>query len=306
MKFAVAMPGNNHMPSTPAWTHELTAADARAVVAAVDKAGYDSMTVSEHLGMPYFEVPRLGPWWVHCLSQMAFIAGASQHVRIDSTVLVLPYHHPLEIAKALSTIDQLSGGRVNISVGVGHAVKEFEVLGIPFEERGRRTDEALAAMNVLWTEDEPVFRGEFFTIEGLAFEPKPFQRPRPPIMIGGNSKPALRRAARHDGWQPNPIDFTLDDLPPLLDYLRAQPDYTGKEDSFDLFWLSGLPDLPAMSFAASSPAERTAFADAALEGVARLEPYGITRTTLPRVDTSSAGEFQDFVRWFAEQVASRT
>ena len=66
--------------------------------------------------MPHFEVPRLGPWWVHCLSQMAFIAGASERVRIDSTVLVLPYHHPLALAKALSTIDQLSGGRLNISV----------------------------------------------------------------------------------------------------------------------------------------------------------------------------------------------
>jgi probable F420-dependent oxidoreductase len=306
MKFAVAMPGTNHMPSTPTWTHELSASDAREVVATVDAAGYDTITTSEHLGMPYFEVPRLGPWWVHCLSQMAFIAGASERVRIDSTVLVLPYHHPLALAKALSTIDQLSGGRLNVSVGVGHAEQEFAVMGIPFEERGRRTDEILAAMKVLWSEAEPEFEGEFYSIDGLAFEPKPVQRPRPPIMVGGNSKPALRRAARHEGWQPNPTDFTLDDLPPLLDYLRSQPDYAGKEDTFDIFWLSGVPDLPALSFGSSSESERAAFADAVLDGVARLEPHGITRASLPRAETESAAEFQDFLRWFAQDVAPRT
>ena len=306
MKFAVAMPGTNHMPNTPVWSHELSASDARAVVATVDAAGYDTITTSEHLGMPHFEVPRLGPWWVHCLSQMAFIAGASERVRIDSTVLVLPYHHPLALAKALSTIDQLSGGRLNISVGVGHAVQEFAVLGVPFEERGRRTDEIIEAMKVLWSEAEPVFEGEFYSIEGLAFEPKPVQQPRPPIMVGGNSKPALRRAARHEGWQPNPTDFTLADLPPHLEYLRSQPEYAGKDDTFDIFWLSGVPDLPPLSFGSSSESERAAFGDAVLEGVARLVPHGITRTSLPRVATTSVGEFQEFLQWFAQEVAPRT
>ncbi len=305
MKFAAAMPGTNHMPGTPTWSHELTASDARAIVATIDESGYDSITTSEHLGMPYFEVPRLGPWWVDCLSQMAFIAGASARVRIDATVLVVPYHHPLALAKALSTIDQLSGGRLNVSVGVGHAVREFEVLGVPFEERGRRTDEILEAMKILWTESEPVFEGAYYSIEGLAFEPKPVQQPRPPIMVGGNSKPALRRAARHDGWQPNPTDFTLADLPPLLDYLRSQPEYAGKEDTFDLFWLSGVPDLPQLSFGSSSETERAAFVGAVLEGIDRLRSHGITRTSLPRVDTASADEFQEYVRWFAEEIAPR-
>lgn len=303
MKFAVAMPGNNHIPGTAEWSHRLTVAQRRTVIQTIDTSGYDSITTSEHFAMPYFEVPRLGPWWVHCLTQMAFIAGQSERVRLDSTVLVLPYHHPLALAKALSTLDVLSGGRLNVSIGVGHAVQEFKVLGVPFEERGARTDEMLAAMKVLWSQEQPVFEGTYYQIDGLAFEPKPVQSPRPPIIVGGNSKPALRRAARHEGWQPNPTNFDVATLPALYDYLRSQPEFAGKEDTYDLFHLAFLGTLPAMQFASSSEAQRRALADALLEGFATAAGYGITRTSTPAPSTATVEEYCDYLRWFAEVVA---
>ena len=112
--------------------------------------------------------------------------------------------------------------------------------------------------------------------------------------------------ARHDGWQPNPVDFKLGDLPPLLDYLRSQPEYAGKQDRFDIFWLSGLSNPPTLDFASSSPAQRAEFAEAVFSGVEQLIPHGITRMPVPVAATASAGEFQDYLRWFAEDVAPHT
>ncbi len=195
--------------------------------------------------MPYFEVPRLGPYWMDALSAIAFIAGSTRRVRMTTSVLAVPYHHPLALAKTLSSIDVLSGGRLDVAAGIGHAVREFEVLGIPFAERGAITDETLHAMVELWSSDKPFFDGHYFQIDGLAFEPKPVQKPRPPIYIGGNSKPALRRAASYDGWEPNPTSFEVEEVPALMDYIRSQQDFAGKEQTFEVRWPGTIHvDLP--------------------------------------------------------------
>jgi len=281
---------------------KLVAPDHQRLAAVIDELGYDTITTSEHLAMPYFEVPRLGPYWMHALSVIAFVAGATNQVRIDQTVLVMPYHHPLALAKALSTIDVLSGGRLNVSIGVGHAEREFEVLGVPFADRGAWTDEMLEAIKILWSADEPEFHGRFFDIDGLAFEPKPVQRPGPPIYVGGNSKPALRRAARHDGWQPNPTHLPLEEMPPLWDYLRSQPEYAGKEDTFDLCWLP-FPADTAVDFGGATDTQLSGLRDRILEGVAKLRSYGVTRAGLPQARTQTMNEYVDYLRWFAQEVA---
>ena len=131
----------------------------------------------------------------------------------------------------------------------------------------------------LWTADKPVHHGRFFDIEGVAFEPKPVQSPRPPIFIGGNSKPALRRAARHDGWQPNPTDFSLPrGHAPLLEYLYAQPEYAGKEDTFDICWLGSPPMWEAEGFATASPSVLAAYRDRVVDWCAELGGNDVTRT----------------------------
>jgi probable F420-dependent oxidoreductase len=306
MKFDVAFPGNNHLPTTPEWTRSLGPPEWKRFATAVDQAGYNAITTSEHFAMPYEEVPRLGPYWTHALSVLAFVAGTTERVRLDASVLVLPYHHPLALAKALSTIDVLSGGRLNVSVGVGHAVREFEVLGVPFDERGPISDEMLEAMSVLWSDDKPSYHGRFFDIEGLAFEPKPVQRPRPPIYVGGNSKPALRRAARYEGWQPNPTDFEFHEVAPLFDYLRGQPEFAGKEDSFELHWLkppSGVD--PPLPFTDASDTARTGYRDQLIEGLEAMAAQGVTRTPVPVPPTRSLDEFLAYLQWFDEEIVPR-
>ena len=313
MKFRIALPGNNHIPpandhvpESAQWATTLAAPDFQRIVTAIDDLGYDAVTTSEHLAMPYFEVPRLGPYWMHALTVMAFVAGATKRVRVDASVLVLPYHHPLAFAKALSTIDVLSGGRLDVSVGVGHAVREFEVLGVSFEDRGAITDEILDAVQVLWREDEPVFHGRFFDIEGLAFEPKPVQVPRPPIFVGGNSKPALRRAARYEGWQPNPTTFSVDEMPPLVEYIRDQPEFAGKEDSFDLCWVGTIEGVERPRFGELSEAGRGAHRDQILDRLEHLAGFEVTTTSVPVPVTGSVDEYLDFVTWFSEEIIARS
>ena len=133
-------------------------------------------------------VGLMGPSWSHAMTVMSFVAGATSRIVVDSSVIVLPYHDPVVFAKAVSTLDVLSGGRVRVSIGVGHAEREFEILRVPFHERGRLTDEYLEAIIELWTSDVPEFHGTYVDFADVAFEPKPVQQPHPPIWIGGNSR----------------------------------------------------------------------------------------------------------------------
>ena len=312
MRFNVSMPGQNHIPPVddhvipaPQWSAHLAAPDFQRIASAVDECGYHAITISEHLAMPYFEVPRLGPYWLDALSAIAFIAGATRRVRVTTSVLVVPYHHPLALAKTLSTIDVLSGGRLDVAAGIGHAVREFEVLGIPFGERGAITDETLQAVIELWSSDEPFFDGHYFQVDGLAFAPKPVQKPRPPIYIGGNSRPALRRASRYDGWEPNPTSFAAEEVPPLLDYIRAQPDFAGKEQTFGVRWPGTVPGLDRPAFAALHGAGRASHASQVLERLAYLAGLGITAVTVPVPVTDSLSDYLDYLRWFDEEVITK-
>jgi probable F420-dependent oxidoreductase len=303
MKFQVALPGNNHIPGTADWMLRLTAPDYQDIAAAIDELEFDALSTSEHIVMPDWEVPRLGPYWTHALTVMAFIAGATRRIRVDATVLVMPYHHPVELAKAIATLDVLSGGRVNLSVGVGHAEQEFRVLGAPFARRGKWTDEALEVMKLCWTDPMPTFHGEFFDIEGVAFEPGPVQTPHPPIWIGGNSPAALRRAARHDGWQPNPVTMTPDEVPAALEFIRAQPEFAGKEDRFDIHFLVGWLGDGIPKFGAASASALASMKDQLVESIGSLADKGVTTMSVPALGATSQGEYLDSLRWFSAEVA---
>ena len=240
--------------------------------------------------MPYFELPRLGPYWMHALSVMAFVAGTTERVRIDASVLVLPYHHPLELAKALSTIDVLSAGRLNVSVGVGHAEAEFASLGIPFAERApgpaTRSWPPCASCG---RPRSPSSTAASTTSRAWPSSPSRSRSRGRRSSWAATPRPPCAWAARYDGWMCNPSHCTFDDLPGLLDSLRRQPDFAGKESTFDL-GLVGSPSLwEGGSFADASAASRSAFKDRLLEWFDTLTGHGINRNGLPLPVTSSLG-----------------
>ena len=138
------------------------------------------------------------------LTEIAFIAAKTSRLRLVTSVMVVPHRPAVLSAKILATIDVLSGGRLVLGIGAGWLQEEFEAIGAPpFAARGAVTDEYLQAFRALWTEDDPRFSGEHVKFAGIGFAPKPVQKPGPPIWVGGESGPALRRTARlGDAWYP--------------------------------------------------------------------------------------------------------
>ncbi|HEY1301560.1 MAG TPA: TIGR03619 family F420-dependent LLM class oxidoreductase [Stellaceae bacterium] len=178
--------------------------------------GYAYLTLTDHIVLPNRKVPGYpysetgeffgeGPERRHDqLTAAAFVAAKTRTIRLVLAVMVVPYRPAVLAAKMLATIDVLSGGRLTVGIGAGWLEAEFDAVApTPFAARGRVTDEYIRAFRTLWTEPEPRLDGEWVKCDGILFEPKPVQRPYPPIWVGGESGPALRRAARlGDAWYP--------------------------------------------------------------------------------------------------------
>ena len=149
--------------------------------------------VTEQYPGPYYEA----------FTNLAWLAAHTEKIELGTTVIVVPYRHPVHLAHLTANVDRLSGGRLIFGVGVGWAESEFEALGLPFDKRGAMTDDYLAAVKTLWTEDGASFEGPFVSFENVTVAPKPAQSPHPPIWVGGSSDPAMRRAVRFgQAWHP--------------------------------------------------------------------------------------------------------
>lgn len=171
----------------------------------LEKLGYNSIWFTDHVvGVRSYQ-PVYGPEWAEALTSLAFTASATRHIRIGVSVLVVPSRDPVYAAKALATIDHLSGGRLDVGLGTGWAKSEFHGLGRGhlFEERGRFTDEAIEVMIRCWEGGEFGWDGEWVKFRRIEVEPPALQRPHPPLWVGGYTGRALRRAARWaDVWHP--------------------------------------------------------------------------------------------------------
>ena len=188
----------------------------RNVAQRAEALGYDHVWVSDHIILPK-KVDSFYPYaedgvatfkpdepYYEPLSALNFIAGCTQRVRLGTHVLIIPYRNPVLTAKILSTLDVLSGGRVILGAGVGWMEEEFQAMGLDtYKDRGAVTDEYLQVYKELWTKEDASFDGKYYQISDTGFEPKPVQKPHPPVWIGGHSGPAVRRAAKYgDGWMP--------------------------------------------------------------------------------------------------------
>jgi probable F420-dependent oxidoreductase len=142
-----------------------------------------------------------GMQWLDPIVTLSTVAAATERVKLGTSVFVLPYRDPVTLAAELAALDVLSGGRLIFGIGVGWMREEFEAIGVPPDERGARTDEHLRVLRTLWTEDPASFRGRFTSFDGVVLATRPRTEGGPPIWVGGNSDPALRRALRFgEGW----------------------------------------------------------------------------------------------------------
>lgn len=237
------------------------------VVDAAERLGYESVWLPEHLvlpvsmsGSPYPggehpPVPPATPIF-DAFAYLAFLAGRTERVRLGTHVYNLGLRHPFATARGVQTVDLVSNGRLELGIGASWLEPEWRAAGLDFATRGRRVDEALAVCKRLWTEAEIEHHGEFFSFEAVAFEPKPVQRPWPPILVGGESGAALRRAAHHgDGWLG--MTHTSDSAEVQIAALRELLEANGRS-------LEGFQIV--LSGSVASP-----------EDVARWEELGVTR-----------------------------
>jgi probable F420-dependent oxidoreductase len=168
--------------------------------------GYHFLMTSDHLvPTPDVQARYPAPFY-EPFTTLGWLAGLTRRIEIGSTVVILPYRNPLQVARMAANVDQFSGGRLLFGVGVGWAQQEFAALGVPFHRRGALTDEYLAALKTLWTNDVASFQGRFVAFTDVHTEPRPVRTPHPPIWVGGASDPAMRRAVRYgDAWHPNRV-----------------------------------------------------------------------------------------------------
>ena len=213
-----------------------------------EQMGFDILTVSDHIVVPttidsiypYNEtgefVSSASGEYMEQLATVSYLAGVTSTIKLLTSVMVLPHRSPVLTAKILATIDVLSNGRLIVGCGVGWMREEFEAIDAPpYEERGAVSNEYLAAFKELWTSDNPSFDGKYCSFSDITFAPKPVQQPHPPLWIGGESPPALRRAAQlGDAWYPigsNPT-FPVGTFDQLADYMgrvRTNAENAGRD-----------------------------------------------------------------------------
>jgi probable F420-dependent oxidoreductase len=204
------------------------------------------------------------------------IAAVTSTIGLGTEVLVLPQRQPALVAKQVSTLDVLTGGRVRLGVGVGWQESEYESLGVPFAERGRRIDEVIHLMRLYWSEPSVTFRGRFYQTEAMAMDPKPVQPGGPPIWLGGDSDAALRRVGRlGDGWLAMAdSDETAATLQDKLAIIRAAAEEVGRD-----------PTKIGLQTRLSDPLD----SDAVAGRVARLRELGFTWVTVGGPGLEAAG-----------------
>ena len=248
--FGTSMPSRGDMASPE---------NLRTLAQRAESLGFDSVWVSDHIILPR-KVDSFYPYaadgvatfrpdedYYDPLATLNFLAGCTQKIRLGTHVLILPYRNPVLTAKMLSTLDVLSGGRVILGAGVGWMEEEFQALGLDtYAQRGAVTDEYIQLFKELWTKDNPEFHGEHYQLSESGFQPKPVQKPHPPIWIGGHTNPAIRRAAKYgDGWMPiglrPPAILEPEELAEKIDRLRRLTVRAGRpEDAVSLCFSTGV------------------------------------------------------------------
>jgi probable F420-dependent oxidoreductase len=240
------------------------------VAQAAEHAGFESLWAGEHVVLPDPQAPPspLAPRApiLDPAIALTFVAAHTKRVKLGTGIIIMPQRNPLVLAKELASLDVVSEGRLLFGVGIGYLKPEFDALGIPFESKGARTIEYLEAMLAIWTQEQPRYEGRFVSYAGVQAFPRPVQTPHPPVVFGGHTPEAFRRAIRHaSGWYgfAQDLDGTARCIAGLKDAARE----LGRPGGLDGFEISITPSIPLDLDSARR------FADL---GVHRLIPFRLT------------------------------
>ena len=301
MKFAFGMPRLIELKATmQPWELTVTGADQTRLAKLADTLGYDMLSVPEHFIIPKSHVDLSGPHHFHGFTAMGYYAGATERIRINSSIAILPLQHPIVTAKALATLDWMSGGRAMVTFGAGWLKEEFDLLGIDFHRRGAMCDEYLAAIIELWTKDDPVFEGEFVSFRNVAFAPRPVQKPHLPIWMGGEADAVLKRAAKFaNGWWP--YLTKPDDIPAKIDFIKSQAGYDNR--AFDVMYGFATSRIGEGHKVVDDPKARPGMtAPEIIDRLGWFGELGVTMSSVPIPQVRSIDEYADYAQWVIEEI----
>jgi probable F420-dependent oxidoreductase len=233
MRFGLVTPiVTRHPQHDAAWTETAGPEEIARIAVAADRLGYHHLTCSEHVAIPVGVAPVRGARYYDPLATFGFLAAQTSRIRFLTHVLVLGYHHPLEIAKRYGTLDRICGGRLVLGVGVGTLAEEFALLGAAFTDRGVRYEDALRALRAAFGRRAPSYAGPHHRFDGVLVDPCGVQE-EIPIWLGGRTHRSLRRALElGDGW--DPFGLLLVDLEEMLRAARSTRAWEQRQRPFDL------------------------------------------------------------------------
>jgi len=288
----------------PDWEAKLTGADIERQLRLADELGFWKVTVPEHFGIPAAHIELSGDHYANPTASLGFCAGVTRNLKLASWITILPLQHPLVQAKLWATLDWLSGGRTEIVAAVGWLEEEYEMLGLPFSERGAMFDEYIPAMIELWTKDLASFEGRYVKFRDVGARPKPIQKPIIPLWFGGDAKPVLRRVARWGaGW--SPFMTPPDRFPEQLDWIKSQRDYHGGpiDVVYSTFQLRfGKEEGTTHAIREAPESAPLLDAQQLIDQLGYLAGLGVTETDVARPAHRDLEEYLDWLRWLAADI----
>lgn len=267
------------LPVSGSWA---TPANMQAIARRAEELGYASLWTFQRL-----LTPATGDWApayraVHDpIVALAYVAAVTERVRLGLAIVNLPFYAPIVLSKQLTTMDVVTAGRLDVGLGLGWSREEFSAVGVPYQRRGARAEEFLRCLEAIWSEDVIRFDGEFFRVPPARVEPKPVQRPRPPLLLGGSAEPALRRVGRlADGW----ISGSREDLTRIGDaiaVMRHSAREAGRDPERLRFVVRGIVRLDPGPRALAGPRRPlTGTAEQIRDDLVKLADRGVTEVFL--------------------------
>jgi alkanesulfonate monooxygenase SsuD/methylene tetrahydromethanopterin reductase-like flavin-dependent oxidoreductase (luciferase family) len=301
MKFALVLPDTMCLKALTQRRKLGVTGPKQAVVARrAEELGYDMINIPQQFAVPNSQVEWSGAHYFHSTVMQAHVSGATQRIRMNSCIRLQPLQHPIIMAKALSTADWMSNGRVTVTFGVGWEEKEFDALGGPYQNWGHMADEYLAAIVELWTSDSPTFDGDYVSFDDVGFEPTPLQTPHLPIWIGGDAEPVLRRAARFaSGWFPRLTK--PEDIPAKLDFIKSQPTYKG--GPFEVAYSLSTALMREGHAVVDDTTQRPSMgAQEIIDRLGWLKDLGVTFSSVPMPPVNDVNAYLDYAQWMIEEI----